>query len=117
MTAAADVGRELALPSNWLNEWGGIYAWTLPENWESRRIHVGTYGRLHVYAASRPDLIAMKFIAHREQDLEHLNQMKVRSEELDLVRAYLRSLEQLHPEEAGRIAMAWEYLNAWNIEA
>lgn len=121
LTAAGEVGRELALPSGWLNEWGGLYAWTLPNGWQQRRINIGDFGRLRIFAASRLDLIAMKFIAHRERDLEHLHHMKVRRGELDFVREYLRALEQqfpesLHSEEAGRIAMACEYVREWKVE-
>src|SRR5205085_4507326 len=77
LIAAADAGRELSLPANWLSEDAGLYAWTLPDGWETRRVRIDAFGRLHVHAASRLDLIAMKFTAHRERDLEHLVRMDV----------------------------------------
>jgi hypothetical protein len=92
LAGSADVARELSLPGSWLSEDVGLYAWTLPDNWESRRVLVGTFGRLRVYAAGRLDLIAMKLIAHRERDLEYLARMRVKAEEREFVLRYLDSL-------------------------
>lgn len=64
----------------------------LPEGWERRRVLVGEFGRLRVFAASRPDLVAMKVLAGRAQDLEDLREMRVRSDDVVFVRAYLDSL-------------------------
>jgi hypothetical protein len=93
-----------------------LHAWTLPNDWEVRRVLIGTYGQLQVYAPSRIDLIRMKFIAHREGDLEHLEHMRVRAEELELVRSYLASLELRYPDEIGRIQMARQYVDSWENE-
>jgi Nucleotidyltransferase of unknown function (DUF6036) len=103
------------LPS-WLSEDVGLYAWTLPQGWENRRRKIGVYGRLKVYAVSRFDLIAMKFIAHRERDLEHLAKMNVTSDELDSVRKYLDELAEQYPDQAGRIEMARQYVNGWEVQ-
>ena len=105
----------LSLPPSWVSEDVGLYAWTLPGGWEKRRVAVAPFGQLHVYAAGRPDLIAMKFIAHRERDLEHLAQMRVTAAELDFVRGYLDSLATEHPEQAGRIEMARRYVDDWEV--
>jgi hypothetical protein len=114
LSAGADAGRELSLSGSWLSEDVGLYAWTLPDGWRERRILVGTFGSLKVYAASRLDLIAMKFIAHRERDLQHLALMKPVDEELEFCRNYLAQLEITHPDQTGRIQMARNYLEAWN---
>lgn len=118
LDAAAQVAQEMSLPADWLNDWGGLYAWTLPRGWERRRHHVGTFGKLRVFAASRADLIAMKFIAHRPQDLEHLQQMHVTRRDLTFVRSYLEAMAKLyperrHPEKARQIKMARQYADAW----
>ena len=112
----------LSLPADWLNDWGGLYAWTLPDDWESRRVFIGAYGRLRVYAVSRLDLIAMKFIAHRPGDLEHLDRMAVTREDLEFARTYLdsmadRYLPGRHPTEAGKIEMARQYVEAWEAKS
>ncbi len=112
----ADAGRELSLPPSWLSEDVGLYEWTLPEGWGMRRVQIGVFGPLRAYAASRLDLIAMKFIAHRERDLEHLVQFRVRPEELQFVQGYLDSLALSHPGEIGRIEMARQYVNGWETQ-
>ena len=68
-----------------------------------------------MYAASRLDLIAMKFIAHRERDLEHLAHMRPALEELDFVRGYLDSLARSQSGEMGRIDMARQYVDGWEV--
>jgi len=118
LDTAAAIARELSLPADWLNDWSGLYAWTLPIDWESRRVHIGTYGRLEVFAASRFDLIAMKFIAHRPGDLEHLERMSITAGDLEFVRTYLDSMAKLYPAgrypvEFGKIEMARQYVNSW----
>lgn len=113
LDAAAEVGKDLSLPADWLNDWGGLFFWTLPEDWKSRRIFVGQFGRLHVYAAGRQDLIAMKFIAHRERDLEHLEFLHVTAADVQDVRSYLDRLASAHPEQASRIDMARVYADNW----
>ena len=120
LSAAEEVGRELKLPSDWLNDWGGKSRWTLPDEWKSRRILIGAFGRLRVYAVSRIDLISMKFIGHREHDLEHLRELKVTSSEKAAVGEYLEVLAERypagrHPEKAGRIELAKLYLDNWEI--
>src|SRR4051812_2595701 len=91
LDAAVVVGRQLSLPNDWLNDWSGLYGWTLPDGWQDRRCHIGRFGEVVVYAASRLDLIAMKFMAHRPGDLEHLEQMGVRVDDVNFVRGYLDS--------------------------
>jgi hypothetical protein len=72
LRAAAVVGRQAMLPANWLNIDAGLYRHDLPEKWESRCVEIGRFGKLHVRALSRLDLIATKFFAHRIIDREHL---------------------------------------------
>ena len=44
------------------------------------------------WAASRLDLIAMKVIAGRDQDIDDLHAMRVRSDEIEFVSIYLAHL-------------------------
>jgi len=113
LETAAEVARELSLPSDWLNEWSGLYAWSLPDDWEGRRVLIGKFGHLHVYAASRIDLIVMKFIAHRESDLDHLVSMNVKSDELEFIQRELDLIAVNFPNESGKIAMAKHYALNW----
>jgi len=90
--AAERVARDLLLAPGWLNSNVQLRHDALPDGWEHRKVAVGTYGRLHVWAASRPDLIAMKVLAGRAQDLEDLRAMRVRADDVEFVRAYLDGL-------------------------
>ena len=114
--AAHIVGRELGLPTSWLNSVAQMRIDSLPNGWRERRILIGEFGRLHVWAVSRIDLIAMKFIAHRAQDLEDLVALHVTAEDIALVERFVQSLR------AGRtpsqeIEEAIEILDNWEAVA
>lgn len=113
LRAAAEVARKLSLPANWLNTDVGLFADTLPDGWEQRRVEIGRFGSLQVYVIGRLDLIAMKFIAHRPVDREHLDLLNVTKEELQFVREYLNSL--MGRVDVGRIEMARAYVEAWDV--
>lgn len=113
LDAAAKVGRELSLPLYWLNDDSGLFAWTLPSDWEKRRRNIGEFGSLVVYTLSRIDLIAVKFLAHRAADLEHLRQLHVTPEDAKFVRSFLNDKESECPEYRDKIAMARSYLDNW----
>ena len=90
--AAAQVAGELGLATNWLNSDVQIRVDALPSGWEQRKISAGRYGRLRVSAVSRPDLIAMKVLAGRDQDIEDLQAMRVRSDDVAFIENYLNTL-------------------------
>jgi hypothetical protein len=113
LDAAGEAAQVLWLPPSWLSEDAGLFAWTLPGGWERRRVPVGTYGRLRVFAAGRLDLMAMKFVAHRGRDLEHLAELAVTAAELEWVRRELDVLAGKYPEQSGRLEMARQYVNGW----
>ncbi len=91
--AAGTVADEMTLSPSWLNSDVQLRLDALPDGWKQRQISVGTYGRLRVYAASRPDLIAMKVLAGRDQDIEDLQAMRIRQDDVDFVTDYLDSLD------------------------
>jgi hypothetical protein len=113
LDAAERVAREFDLPASWMSDFGGLFVWTLPHKWESRRVLVGKFGRLHVYAVGRLDLITMKLLAHRSRDLEHLNLIRPTRDELAFVVGRFDELESDFPGEAGPIAMARQIAAEW----
>ena len=90
--AAAQVAGELGLGETWLNSNVQLRRDALPDDWETRRILIGRWGRLRVFAVSRIDLIAMKVLAGRPQDLEDIHSMKPRRDDVEFVRRYLDGL-------------------------
>jgi len=91
--AAGKVADEMSLSPTCLNSDVQLRLDALPDGWEQRKIPVGTHGRLQVSAASRPDLVAMKVLAGRDQDIEDLQAMRVRQDDVEFVSEYLNSLE------------------------
>lgn len=90
---AGEVAKEMNLSPTWLNSDVQLRLDALPDGWRERQIPVGTFGRLRVFAASRPDLIAMKVLAGRDQDIEDLQALRIRQDDVDFVTAYLDSLD------------------------
>jgi len=89
---AAEVATTLGLPTNWLNSDAKIRADTLPDGWRTRRVWIGTWGQLRVFAVSRIDLIAMKVLAGRAQDIEDVRMMKPRTDDIAFVNQYLKTM-------------------------
>lgn len=92
--AAESIARQLSLPPTWLNSDVQLRRDAMPDGWEDRKIPIDTFGRLRVWAVSRPDLIAMKVLAGRAQDIEDLEAMRLRADDVAFVHAYL---DTLHP--------------------
>ena len=111
LEAAVAVARRLGtLPPAWLNTDAGLFAWTLPRTWRRRAVEVVRSGRLRVLAAGRFDLIVMKFLAHRPQDMEHLQQLAPTPAERGRVTTHLEKLRKHRPNEAGRIDLAMQII-------
>ena len=112
--AAEQVAGELGLAANWLNSDVQLRRDALADDWPSRRIWVATWGQLRVFAVSRVDLIAMKVLAGRAQDLEDIRWMKPRPDDVEFVQRYLDGLpgEGTSPEQ---IAEAKDVLASMEI--
>ncbi len=91
LAAAADIASEKNLPQTWLNT-QAMSLNVLPDGWQSRRVLVGHFQKLSVYAVGRRDLLAMKFYANRPQDRQDIIEMHPSREEIDFIRKYLNML-------------------------
>lgn len=89
--AARQVADESRLPPNWLNS-QAMSLNILPDGWHIRKVLVGTFGHLKVFALSRRDLLATKFYAGHPRDLDDITAMSPTAVELDFVRNYLDML-------------------------
>jgi nucleotide-binding universal stress UspA family protein len=113
LRAADLVADQQGIAKGWLNTEAGLFVNAMPPAWENRRVDIGTFGRLQVFAISRADLIAMKFYAHRERDLEHLAKIKITRDELAFTTTYLHTLVVRLPQEQSKINMALYILKNW----
>ena len=91
LDAAAAVAKELGLADDWLNS-KAMQMDILPHGWHNRKVHIGTFGLLDIYAVGRIDMLCMKFFANRSQDREDIFEMKPSKNELEIVRTYLNML-------------------------
>lgn len=93
--AAQEVGTELGLKADWLNDECRMYAWQMPLGWQGRCKELGQFGPLKVMALSRQDLIASKIMGapKRVQDRTDLQTLKPTAAELDFVEEHLRRVE------------------------
>lgn len=90
--AAQQVAQELDLNPDWLNSNVQIRVDSLPTGWRQRRILIHEQGSLRLFAASKSDLIAMKVLAGRDQDLEDIHDMQMNADDKRFVQAYLSEL-------------------------
>lgn len=113
-SAAETVAHEMGLPERWFNSDVQMRPDTLPDGYMRRRVFIGVYGMIRVFAVSRPDLIAMKVIAGRPQDLADLETLRVRSDEVEFVRD---CIEGLHAKGTtpGQIQDAKEVLDSLQV--
>lgn len=91
LETARSIARARGLPENWLNSQAKELD-IRPDGWRSRRVLVGSYGRLKVYALSRRDLLATKFHGGHPRDIEDITVMQPTADELAFVRIYLNML-------------------------
>ena len=105
--AAEEVATEHGLSRDWFNaECQQSTVGRLPLGWEDRtRPH--RFGQLRVLSVGRLDYLAMKVIAGREMDIEHIRNLEpLNPRELAFVREYLTDLESRFPQEAPFVADA-----------
>ena len=110
--AAEEIAVQLGLSRDWLNSNVQLRLDALPDDWIRRRVLIGHWGRLRIFAASRVDLIAMKILAGRGRDIDDLRSLQLRSDDLPFLNNYLEKL----PEKGTRppeVAAAIELLAAW----
>jgi len=93
--AAAVVAERLGLKPTWLNQDSRMFAHLLPTGWLTRLRPVGRFGPLEAVAVGRLDLLALKLmgIDQRPQDLEDIEAIKPRDDELAFLADYLDQKE------------------------
>lgn len=113
---AERIGKEIGLPEGWFNSNVQIRADSLPDGWAQRRIFVERGLWLSVYAVSRKDLLAMKFLAHRPKDLEDIDRLGVSEDDKEFVRQYLQQLPTRGTDPRD-VAEAIGVLELWKVKS
>jgi len=80
---ADEVARRFQIAPQWLDASAHALAHLMLPGWRDRLVAVGTFGPLQVLAVGRLDLIALKAIAGRAEDLEDLHSLAVTNAEAD----------------------------------
>ena len=88
------VGKELSLPSDWLNPYFSTFTHVLPSDYGTRLIRVFDLPRLKVDALSGDDLLIMKCFAARQKDTLHARTLIRQGARVDFVRGHLQSLKE-----------------------
>ncbi len=89
------VASTFGLPAKWLNDSVQQFANILPADYPLRRVSIGTFGHLTVFALGRLDLILMKVIALRGQDQEDLKALRPTGEEWEWATAHFVRLAMI----------------------
>jgi len=102
------VARRFQIAPQWLDASAHALAHLMLPGWRDRLVAVGTFGPLQVFAVGRLDLIALKAIAGRAEDLEDLHSLAVTNAEAD-------QLLQLFPSIQARGISPHAYASALEI--
>ncbi len=110
--AIAAVAESHALSAEWLNTNVSIFADILPADYRARWIHIGTFGQLTVHALGRNDLVLMKLMALRSQDMDDLDEIKPTQDEL---RFAISHFPRLAPRYHKKVIRARHYIEGSGV--
>jgi len=103
-----EVSEEMGLPADWLNDAATAWRDYLPSDFLGRIERIATFGDLGVFRLARQDLVLLKLIGLRPQDLEDLREMEPTEEELRFAKGQLERIAVMDPAAALRVEL---YLN------
>ncbi len=104
--AVKEVARERNLPSDWMSDAVKGYAQILPPDFYHRLIPLDLrLERLRLYVLGRPEQVALKIVALREQDLEDLELLMggMSKADKEVLIAIMRHVAAFRPDWAQKI--------------
>jgi hypothetical protein len=116
--AARMVAQEYNLPEDWMNDAVKGFADILPPDFYHRLFLLPlSFQRLRIYALGRPEQVAMKIVALREQDLEDLDLLLPAMSESDreTLVAIMHHVSTFRPDWAQKIRYFLQE-QGWGIE-
>jgi hypothetical protein len=111
---AREVGRELDIAPDWLNQHFETFVHVLPSDYGTRLRRVFTGTHLTADALGPEDLLIMKCMAGRDKDRPHARRLLKEPMDLELVDRYLSELAERRIPKAER---ACEFFDALKEEA
>jgi len=115
--AAAATAREHQLPADWINDAAKGFADILPPDFYHRLMPLDLpLQNLRLYVLGRPEQVAMKIVALREQDLEDLELLlpQLSEEDKGVLLAIMQHVSRFRPDWAQRIQYFLEE-QGWEI--
>ena len=115
--AVKAVARERDLPEDWMSDAAKGFADILPPDFYHRLVPLEfMFQRLRFYALGRPEQVAMKIVALREQDLEDLELLlpQLSKEEKKVVIAIMYHVSRFRPDWAQKMQYFLEE-QGWEI--
>jgi len=113
LQAARILAEESGLPEDWLNSKAKLLD-ILPDGWHTRKVHIESLGKLHIYALSRRDFLATKFYAGSPRDVQDISDIRPTAKELAFVRNYLNMLRvPTRQANLDQLARSVKLLDAW----
>ena len=115
--AVKAIASECDLPEDWLSDAAKGFADILPPDFYHRLVPLAfPFRHLRLYALGRPEQVAMKIVALREQDLEDLDLLmpQLSEEEKKLVIAIMDHISRFRPDWAQKMQYFLEE-RGWKI--
>lgn len=105
----AEIAEEFGVDINWLNEGAKGYADYLPNDFQKRLIRINLKSKLiTAWAIGRVDLIIMKLASFRPEDLEDIDNLGIRKEDIKIIKPAIQKISSFDKKAALRMKLFLE---------
>ena len=105
----AEIADEFGVGAGWLNEGAKGYADYLPDDFRKRLIRINLRTKLiTAWAIGRVDLIVMKLASFRPEDLEDIDSLGIRKEDVKIIRRAIQKVSSFDKKAALRMKLFLE---------
>lgn len=107
--AKAEIADEFGVDVNWLNEGAKGYADYLPGDFRKRLIRINLKSKLiTAWAIGKVDLIVMKLASFRPEDLEDIDSLGIKKEDVKIIKQAIRKISSFDKKTALRMKLFLE---------
>lgn len=105
----AEIADEFGVDVNWLNEGAKGYADYLPNDFQKRLIRINPRAKLiTAWAIGKVDLIVMKLASFRPEDLEDIDNLGIKKEDVKVIKQAIRKISSFDKRTALRMKLFLE---------